>query len=124
MIKLKLILWFLGRLLSKASKTNTDLQAYLGNKELVFQLQTVSGAGRRFCVKGQRVTSAAGLASAPTFAVVFKDAKVACDILTSKDRNAFLRGIQDKDVQLEGNMQEVMWFQGMMKYLRPRKPKT
>lgn len=34
---------------------------------------------------------------------------------------AFMQGIQDKNIQIKGNPALVMWFQGLMKYLRPKK---
>jgi hypothetical protein len=37
---------------------------------------------------------------------------------------AFMQGIQDKNIQIQGNTMLVMWFQGLMKYLMPRKPKA
>ena len=36
---------------------------------------------------------------------------------------AFMQGIQDKSIQIQGNTMLVMWFQGLMKYLMPRKAK-
>ena len=34
---------------------------------------------------------------------------------------AFMQGIQDKNIQIKGNPALVMWFQGLMKYLKPKK---
>ena len=39
---------------------------------------------------------------------------------------AFMTEIQDKSIQIKGNPALVIWFQGLTKYLKPRKakPKT
>jgi hypothetical protein len=34
-----------------------------------------------------------------------------------------MQGIQDKNIQVIGNTGLVMWFQGLTKYLKPRKKK-
>ena len=34
-----------------------------------------------------------------------------------------MQGIQNKDIQIQGNPALVMWFQGLTKYLKPRKKK-
>jgi hypothetical protein len=44
-------------------------------------------------------------------------------ILTAKDKNAFMAGIQNKDLVISGDFAEVMWFQGLTKYLKPNKKK-
>ncbi len=32
-----------------------------------------------------------------------------------------MRGVQDKDIQIRGNPALVIWFQGLTKYLKPKK---
>jgi hypothetical protein len=34
---------------------------------------------------------------------------------------AFMTGIQDKSIQIKGNPALVIWFQGLTKYLKPKK---
>jgi hydroxypyruvate isomerase len=36
---------------------------------------------------------------------------------------AFMTGIQDKSIQIKGNPALVIWFQGLTKYLKPKKKK-
>jgi hypothetical protein len=36
---------------------------------------------------------------------------------------AFMTGIQDKSIQIKGNPALVIWFQGLTKYLKPKKTK-
>jgi hypothetical protein len=115
----------LGLLMGKASRKNPAFQQQLGDKDLVFQLQTLDGkVARHFVVKNQRITSKAGVVAEPAFAIAFKDAAYGFATLQAKNKQlAFMQGIQDKSIQLKGNPALVMWFQGLMKYLKPRKPK-
>ena len=79
---------------------------------------------RHFVVKNPRVTSKRGTASEPAFSLGFKDAAYGFATMTAKNKQlAFMQGIQNKDIQIQGNPALVMWFQGLMKYLKPRKKK-
>src|SRR5690606_41872223 len=42
-MKFRFLLWMLGRLMGKASRTNLDFQQQLGDKDLTFQLHTLDG---------------------------------------------------------------------------------
>ena len=121
-MKFRFLLWMMGLLMGKASRTNPAFQQQLGDKDLVFQLQTLDGkVARHFVVKNQRVTSKSGVVTEPAFAIAFKDAGYAFATMQAKNKQlAFMQGIQDKSIQLKGNPALVMWFQGLMKYLKPK----
>ena len=123
-MKFRFLLWMLGRLMNKASRTNPEFQQQLADKDLVFQLHTLDGkVARHFIVKNQRLTSKRGPAQQPAFALGFRDAAFGFATFTAKNKQlAFMKGIQDKDIQIQGNPMLVMWFQGLTKYLKPKKP--
>ncbi|RCL56974.1 MAG: helicase, partial [Pseudomonas sp.] len=53
-----------------------------------------------------------------------KDAAYGFATMTAKNKQlAFMQGIQNKDIQIQGNPALVMWFQGLTKYLKPKKKK-
>jgi hypothetical protein len=122
-MKFRFLLWMLGLLMGKASRTNPAFQQQLGDKELVFQLQTLDGnVARHFFVKGQRITSKSGVHAEPAFAIAFKDAAYGFATMQAKNKQlAFMTGIQDKSIQIKGNPALVIWFQGLTKYLKPKK---
>jgi hypothetical protein len=124
-MKFRFLLWMLGRMMGKASRNNPEFQQQLGDKELVFQLQTLDGkVARHFFVKGQRITSKSGVYAEPTFSIVFKDAGYGFATMQAKNKQlAFMTGIQDKSIQIQGSPAMVIWFQGLTKYLKPRKAK-
>lgn len=125
-MKFRFLLWMLGRMLAKASRRNPDMQAQLAGKDLVFQLTTLDGkVARHFIVKDQRITAKSGRHAEPAFDLGFKDAAFGYATMTAKNKQlAFMQGIQDKNIQVKGNPALVMWFQGLMKYIVPKKPKT
>ncbi|WP_322981756.1 helicase [Pseudomonas sp. C11] len=122
-MKFRFLLWMLGRLMAKASRENPAFQQQLEGRDLVFQLHTLDGKlARHYIVKNQRVTSKRGPAEAPAFAIGFKDAAYGFATMTATNKQlAFMQGIQDKVIQIQGNPALVMWFQGLTKYLMPKK---
>jgi hypothetical protein len=125
-MKFRLLLWALGLLMARASRKNPAFEQQLAGKDLTFQLQTADAkVARHFIVKDQRVSSRSGTVAEPAFAIVFKDAGYGFATLQAKNKQlAFMQGIQDKHIQITGNTGLVMWFQGLMKYLMPRKKKV
>lgn len=120
MLKFKFLLWALTKLLQRAVKRNPACAKYVERKKLVFQIQTLGGAGRHFQIRNGEVTSKAGLISSPQFTMTFKDASKGFAILSAKDsKEAFLSALHDEDLRLSGDFVEVMWFQGLTDYLKP-----
>ena len=122
-MKFRFLLWAMGLLMARASRNNPAFQKQLEGKDLIFQMQTLDGKiARHFQVRDQRITSRTGLHTAPAFAIAFKDAAYGFATLQAGNKQlAFMQGIQDKAIQIKGNPALVMWFQGLMKYLKPKK---
>lgn len=125
-MKFRFLLWMLGRLMSKASRENPEFQKQLEGRDMVFQLHTLDGkVARHFIVKDLRITSKRGSVSEPAFALGFKDAAYGFATMSAKNKQlAFMQGIQNKDIQIKGNPALVIWFQGLTKYLMPKKKST
>ncbi len=122
-MKFRFLLWMLGRLMAKASRDNAEFQQQLAGKDLVFQLHTLDGKiARHFIVRDQRIVSKRGTVSAPAFAIGFKDGAYGFATMSAKNKQlAFMQGIQNKDIQIQGNPALVIWFQGLTKHLVPKK---
>lgn len=122
-MKFSLLLWVMGLLMARASRNNPAFQQQLKGKDLVFQMQTLDGKiARHFIVANERIRSKSGAFAQPAFAIAFKDAAYGFTTLQARNKQlAFMQGIQDKAIQIKGNPALVMWFQGLMKYLKPKK---
>ncbi|TWC32348.1 hypothetical protein FBY03_11714 [Pseudomonas sp. SJZ079] len=125
-MKFRFLLWMLGRLMSKASRDNPAFQQQLVDRDMVFQLHTLDGKiARHFIVKDQRISSKRGPALKPAFALGFKDGAYGFATMSAKNKQlAFMQGIQNKDIQIQGNPALVLWFQGLTKYLVAKKKPT
>lgn len=98
----------MARVLKKWAKNNPACAEYIDGKDIVFQIQTATGSGRNFTIKNGKVKSSGGLAKEFTFTLLFKDPAAGMSILTAKDKNAFMAGIQSKDLIISGNFGEVV----------------
>lgn len=124
MFKFRALLWALGLLMKKSARKSADFQKQLEGKNFVFQLQTLDGkAARHYLVGDKQIKSKRGQYEKPAFTISFKDAETGLRILTSKDKNAFMKGIQEKDIVITGDLSLVMWFQSISKYLKSSKKK-
>lgn len=124
-MKFRILLWLLGRMLGKASKTSPQLQKELADKALGFTLQTFDqDVARSFQVRDQRISSHSGGLDEPVFTLGFRDAAYAFQVLTAKNKQlAFMQGIQDKNIRIEGDPAQVIWFQGLLKHIATKKKK-
>jgi len=118
MLRLKFLLWMLGRLLKKAHKTQPELREKLTKESLSFVIKTQDWQGRSFQLQPEQVTSQAGELENMDMKLVFQSAQAAWKTLTSKDKNAFMRAIQEGQVKIEGDPKKLFQLQGLMKYLK------
>lgn len=125
-MKFRFLLWMMARMLVKASKVNPRMQEQLAGKELCFSLLTLDAkVARSFHVRDGRISSHAGLTDSPTFTMGFRDAAFGYSVMTAKNKQlAFMQGIQSKDIKIEGDTAQVMWFQGLFKYAKPKKKQS
>lgn len=51
MLKFKFLLWAFAQMLRRKVRSDANAASYVASKSLVFQIRTVSGAGRYFVIK-------------------------------------------------------------------------
>lgn len=118
MFKFRLLLWGLAVLMKRTAKRNPKFQDKIKDEHLAFQIQTEDNkAIRHYKIDGLNISSASEVHPKPDFSIIFCDAQTGFAIMTNKDKNAFMRSIQDKQTRIEGNLARVLWFQGIIKYL-------
>lgn len=124
MFKFRALLWALGLMMRRSARKSSDFQKQLEGKDFVFQLQTNDEKiVRQYKIANQQIKSRGRSHHAPAFVISFKDAATGLRIMTSKDKNAFMKGIQEKDIIISGDLSLVMWFQSISKFLKPAKKK-
>lgn len=123
-MKFNLLLWVFGQLMKKASKSNEAFKKQLVGKDVVVQIQTGdTQKGRHFIFKDEKIKSKKGLQDKPSLGLVFKDAETALAVMTSKDKNAFMKAVQEKDLVVKGDFSLLMWLMGLVKCMKSKKKK-
>jgi hypothetical protein len=107
----------------RSVRRNEGMRDYLKDVEKTIQFATdARNVSRYMKFQNQQIASAAIEADSADMTVRFATPAAGFQILwamaTGKDKNAFMRGIQDKQVVIEGDMMLLMWFQKSMKYIR------
>lgn len=115
MLKLRMILWALGYMMKRAARKSDDVQKKIEGKQLSFLIQTDDQRlARHYIIADGKADSHSGVIDSPAFTLSFKDAQTGVRILTDRDKNAFMKAIQDKDLTVTGDFAELMWFQGFV----------
>ncbi len=111
-MKFILLLWALSWKMYQKSRTKASVREHIGNKHIVFQLQTQSGRiCRNFTVANQVISSKWGQHNSPTIKIIFADAAYGTQVLTSESKRlAFMQGVQDKKIIVEGDLSLFMWY--------------
>ncbi len=119
-MKFRFLLWMLGLLMGKASRTNPAFLQQLGDKELLFQLANPGRQGRP-AFHREKPAHHQPVRHLPGACVRLSPSRTPpmalprCRPRTSNWRS--MMGIQDKSIQIKGNPALVIWFQGLTKYL-------
>lgn len=125
-MRFRLVLLILAWRLRWLSRRDENFRKQLENRNVVMQWRTKAGAPARwFHFQPGGVTSGSGLHSAPTVSLAFEDAGYAFDTLQKAGKNqmAFMEGMQQGKIKIEGDPGGLMWFMTLMKFIMPKKKK-
>ncbi|AXI03445.1 SCP-2 sterol transfer family protein [Aquirhabdus parva] len=118
-----LLLAGLGLRMIQLAYTSPEFKTILENRSFTIQIESQDGIARNFTVLNNQVTMASGLAPKPDFTLRFKDGETAIQILKQGNPAAFMTGMQDGSVQMEGDFSLLMWFNQASKMIVPKIPK-
>ncbi|WP_411742970.1 SCP2 sterol-binding domain-containing protein [Reinekea sp.] len=122
-MKFKALLWLMAIMYRRAARNNLKMKGYLDKVDNSILFTTdAETTNRLFVFKDQQVQTSTKSTESAGMTVRFSTDKVGFNTLwamaTGKDKNAFMKAIQDKAVKIEGDMMLLMWFQKSVKYIR------
>lgn len=122
-MKFRALLWLMAIMYRRAARSNIKMKSYLIDVDKSILITTAQGKpGRLFVFKDQQVASKKSQTSDAGMTIRFTSPAVGFNTLwsmaTGKDKNAFMKAIQEKQVVVEGDMMMLMWFQKSVKYIR------
>lgn len=118
-----LLLAALGLRMIQLARTNDAFQSTIKGRTFTIQIESQDGIARNFSIHDLRVRMASGHAAKPDFTLRFKDGDTAVRILTQGNPAAFMTGMQDGSLQMEGDFSLLMWFNQASKLIVPKIPK-
>jgi hypothetical protein len=72
-------------------------------------------------IRGGPVQSSTRLSHLPNLTLTFRDASRGFAVLSAKEgQDAFLSALRDEDLVISGDFVEVMWFQRLTDFLKPK----
>ena len=121
-MKFRLLLWLFGRMMQKAMKKNTTFRKLASRDDAVYQLMTNDGTVvRHYAFSGGSFSSAAAAHPGAVCVIRFQDAATGFATLTSKDKDAFMRGMKANRITVEGEFRHLIGFQRLAGLLKKRK---
>jgi hypothetical protein len=121
MAGLRVLLWGLGSGLVLASRFSASVRSQI-TRNLTVEISADDGVARHWVFDGQRrrVSSSAGRAGTPDFAVRFTSSGQALGDLTSpRAIDRIIGGLIHGAVRLEGSPLILLWFHGLMRKVLP-----
>ncbi len=118
-LKFKGLLIGLGWKLKRLAQKEASFKEALGEKKMVLEFKTSQNEiGCQYWIDNGAIrTGRLGEAKADSL-LVFESADCAVKLLTGQDRRAFMVAIAKGRVKILGNPNHLMWFMGLMKYLK------
>lgn len=118
MLKLKLLLWVLGFLLKRTWRSSESFRAEIAKTPLNFAVKTADKKlDHGFLLQATGVTTQKNSTQTMDMTLVFGTADKAWRTFTSKDKNAFMRAIQEGEVKVEGDYKQLFQLQKLVKHL-------
>ena len=117
-----LLLAGIGARMMQLARTSKPFQALLVDRHFVMQIESMDGIARNFTIKHGQVKMASGHTAKADFTLRFRDSDLAIKILTEGKPAAFMVGMQDGSVQMEGDFSLLMWFNQASKLIVPKIP--
>jgi len=122
-MKLRILLWLMAVMYKRSIRRNESMREYLVNIERTIQFATEKrNVSRYLKFRDQRMTSDSREIETADMTIRFSTPADGFRILWAmargKDKNAFMRGIQNQQISVEGDAMLLMWFQKSMKYIR------
>ena len=121
-MRLRLLLWFLARVYQRSAQKNKDMQAFLEDVSHTIQFTTSEQEVHRYLrftetkIESDRTLTEADMTI--EFDTPMTGYRVLMAMASGKDKNAFMRGIQDQQIKVHGDSMLLLWFQQSVKFVR------
>ncbi|MEB3754910.1 SCP-2 sterol transfer family protein [Acinetobacter sp. MD2(2019)] len=109
--------------MKQLAKTNPKFIELIHDRQLRIQISTQAGFARQLLVHNNQVETVVGAPEPADFTLEFIDSDQAVKTLLKGEPTAFMTGIQDGSIKVDGDFTLLMWFNKVARLLPPKFPK-
>lgn len=109
-MKFTLLLFILGKKLTKAAKKNDLFRNFIKGKNTTIVMKTAAGRGKAFIIENGSVRTSAIAPVKAAASLVWCDGNTAFDVLSSGDDEAIIAALTEDKLKSEGDYREFVWF--------------
>ncbi|WP_297926582.1 SCP-2 sterol transfer family protein [uncultured Agitococcus sp.] len=109
--------------MKQLARTSPKFIELVHDREFRIQIGTDLGLARQIIVNRGKIDTVAGSPEKADFILQFASSEQGVKTLVKGDPTAFMTGMQDGSIKMEGDFGLLMWFNNAAKYLQPDIPK-
>ncbi|MFT4020414.1 MAG: SCP-2 sterol transfer family protein [Acinetobacter sp.] len=108
--------------MKQLAKTNPKFIELAHDRQIRIQISTDAGFARQIIVNQGQVETVAGQPQPADFTLQFKDSDQGVKTLIKGDPSAFMTGMQEGSIKMEGDFSLLVWFNKVARLLPPKLP--
>ena len=109
--------------MKQLSRTSPKFIELIHDRQFRIQIGTDEGLARQILVNNGQIDSVSGDAEKADFVLQFADSEQGVKTLMKGDPTAFMTGMQNGSIKMEGDFSLLVWFNQVAKMLPPKLPK-
>ncbi len=108
--------------MKQLAKTNPKFIELSHDRQIRLQISTQAGMSRQIIVNEGKIDTAVGTPQLADLVLTFKDSDHGVKTLMKGEPSAFMTGIQDGSIKMEGDFSLLVWFSKVARLLPPKLP--
>ncbi len=120
---LDLLVLGLALRMKQLARTSPKFIELTHDRQFRIQIGTDLGMARQITVNNGQIDSVSGSAEKADFILQFADSEQGVKTLIKGDPTAFMTGMQDGSIKMEGDFSLLVWFNQVAKLIPPKVPK-
>lgn len=109
--------------MKQLARTNPKFIELIHDRQFRIQIGTDLGVARQITVNNGQIDTVSGDTEKADFTLQFADSEQAVKTLMKGDPTAFMTGMQNGSIKMEGDFGLLVWFNQAAKLIPPRLPK-
>lgn len=120
---LDLLLTSIALRMKQLSRSSPKFIELIYDRQFRIEIAAENGVSKHFIVDHGTISTDSGAGKTADFRLIFANTDYAVKTLLKADPSAFMSGVQDGQIKLEGDYSLLLWFTKTSKLLAPKLPK-